>query len=142
VGAMECCHKQGIIHRDLKLENVLFESKARCRIKVVDFGIAGMVKGGRGEENNAATLRYMTPEMVASYMSTASPAMDIWAIGVMLYSMIFLKFPFGGKDRQAIKDAILNKEAKIPKDFPCTSELIDFLNGCLQKDPAKRITIL
>ena len=42
---IQTCHKHGVIHRDLKLENVLFENKDRKRIKVVDFGISGMCKG-------------------------------------------------------------------------------------------------
>ena len=41
VSAIAACHEQGIIHRDLKLENVLFDTKLRTRIKIVDFGIAG-----------------------------------------------------------------------------------------------------
>jgi serine/threonine protein kinase len=101
-----------------------------------------MCKDGKGEKNDAATLRYMTPEMVADHLSTASPAMDVWAIGVMLYSILFYKFPFNGKSKREIKDAILNKEAFIPRDCYCTPEAKDLLNGCLQKDPLKRMTIL
>jgi len=43
---------------------VLFESKIRTRIKVVDFGISGMCKGNQAEKNDAGTLRYMSPEMI------------------------------------------------------------------------------
>jgi eukaryotic-like serine/threonine-protein kinase len=52
------------VHRDLKLENVLFDSEAKNRIKVVDFGIAGIVTDLHSDKNIAATLKYMTPEMV------------------------------------------------------------------------------
>lgn len=55
---------QGVVHRDLKLENVLFDSEAKNRIKVVDFGIAGIVTDLHSDKNIAATLKYMTPEMV------------------------------------------------------------------------------
>lgn len=44
VSALDACHEKGVIHRDLKLENVLFESKAKDRIKVVDFGISGICR--------------------------------------------------------------------------------------------------
>ena len=81
----------------MKLENVLFETKARTRIKVVDFGISGMCKGGAQDKNDAGTLRYMAPEMLADSISNANPAIDFWAIGVMLYCMVFDKFPFNGE---------------------------------------------
>jgi len=104
---MESCHSQGVIHRDLKLENVLFESKARTKIKVVDFGISGMCKGSQAEKNDAGTLRYMPPEMLHDDMSTANPALDVWAIGVMLYCMVFDKFPFNGETPDIIRHKIL-----------------------------------
>lgn len=89
-----------MIHRDLKLENVLFESKARSKIKVVDFGISGMCKGNTAERNNAGTLMYMPPEVLLNMNSNASPAMDVWAIGIMLYSMRYYQFPFNGETSQ------------------------------------------
>lgn len=64
LSAIEACHSQGIIHRDLKLENVLFESKARSRIKIVDFGISGVSKGNIAEKTDAGTIRYMAPEVL------------------------------------------------------------------------------
>ena len=86
---IENCHDQGVIHRDLKLENVLFESKERTKIKIVDFGIAGMCKPDNHEKNDAGTLRYMPPEVLANAHTLANPANDVWALGIMLYSMIF-----------------------------------------------------
>ena len=61
---IENCHDQGVIHRDLKLENVLFETKGRTKIKIVDFGIAGMCKPDMHEKNDAGTLKYMAPEVL------------------------------------------------------------------------------
>lgn len=62
--AIEDCHQKGVIHRDLKLENVLFETKAKQKIKVVDFGISGMCKHNFAEKNDAGTLRFMPPEVL------------------------------------------------------------------------------
>ena len=63
ISGVSACHQRGVIHRDLKLENVLFLTKRRQYIKIVDFGIAGMSKGGVHEENDAVTMNYMTPEV-------------------------------------------------------------------------------
>ena len=96
IAAIDVCHNQGIIHRDLKLENVLFESKTRTRIKVVDFGIAGRCTANSADKTDAGTLRYMAPEVLNGTDNKASPAIDVWAMGVMLYCMLFYKFPFNG----------------------------------------------
>jgi serine/threonine protein kinase len=92
----------------LKLENVLFESKARTRIKIVDFGIAGRCKGTNIEKTDAGTLRYMAPEVLQGLDTKASPAIDFWALGVMLYCMLFYKFPFNGKEGNEIKEKIIS----------------------------------
>lgn len=98
ISAIDVCHSQGIVHRDLKLENVLFESKARSRIKVVDFGIAGRCTPSVTDKTDAGTLRYMAPEVLNGTDTKAKPAIDIWAIGCMLYCMLFYKFPFNGEN--------------------------------------------
>ena len=100
---MECCHAQGVIHRDLKLENVMFETMMRNRIKVVDFGIAGLCRGDDSEKNEYATVRYMTPEMISTRNSVAAPPMDVWAIGIMMYSMLFNRLPFNADSKDDIK---------------------------------------
>ena len=87
----------------MKLENVLFDSEARNRIKIVDFGIAGLVTSVSAEKNIAATLKYMTPEMILQQNSVASPAMDVWAIGIMTYCMLFNRLPFSGATKELIK---------------------------------------
>ena len=115
----------------------MFSTTAHRKIKVVDFGIAGICKGGEGENNDASTLRYTTPEMLTS--NNANPAMDVWAIGIMLYYMLFNEFPFNGKEKDDIREAIKNKPLKLPKYATITPELVNFLTACLVKNPAKRI---
>jgi len=108
ISGIEVCHSQGIIHRDLKLENVLFESKARTRIKIVDFGIAGRCTPAISDKTDAGTLRFMAPEVLNGTAVNASPAIDIWALGCMLYCMVFYKFPFNGENAHQVKDKIIN----------------------------------
>jgi serine/threonine protein kinase len=132
---------QGVVHRDLKLENVLFDSEAKNRIKVVDFGIAGIVTDLHSDKNTAATLKYMTPEMVTQVNSVASPPMDVWAIGIMTYCILFNRLPFTGSTREIIKNLISTSELVTPKEITVTPQCQQFLNGCLNKNPSDRLTI-
>jgi serine/threonine protein kinase len=100
-----------------------------------------MCKGSTGEKNDAGTLRYMPPEMLQDELSTANPAIDVWAIGVMLYCMVFDKFPFNGDSPDAIRHKIIGQDFKVPKEQPVTDEFVDFLHGLLRKDPLKRMDI-
>ena len=83
----------------------------------------------------------MAPEMLSDISSTANPAIDIWAIGVMLYCMVFDKFPFNGENADIIRSKIKSSDIKIPKDTPVTDEFADFVKGLLRKDPASRMDI-
>lgn len=60
---MSYCHNRGIVHRDLKLENVLLKTQGDMHIKVVDFGIAGVCAGSRKDKVDAGSIAYMPPEV-------------------------------------------------------------------------------
>ena len=79
---MHYCHIRGIVHRYLKLENVLFKAPGEMQIKVVDFGIAGVCVTNKKDKVDAGSIAYMPPESFRSGTET-SPAIDVWAIGVM-----------------------------------------------------------
>ena len=91
------CHSRGVVHRDLKLENVLFKVQPEDEndlnefsVKVVDFGIAGVAS----EKVDAGTLAYMAPESLEKLAADTTPAIDVWAIGIMYYAMLYGKLPF------------------------------------------------
>lgn len=87
------------MHRDLKLENVLFKSNGDHTVKIVDFGIAGVFAGAKKDKVEAGSLAYMPPEALKGSIETA-PSIDVWAIAVMYYAMLFGHLPFWGDSEE------------------------------------------
>lgn len=67
--------------------------------------------------------------------------MDVWAIGIMTYCILFNRLPFTGTTREIIKNLISTSELVTPKEITVTPQCQQFLNGCLNKNPSDRITI-
>jgi hypothetical protein len=91
---LHCAHEQGILHRDVKPENLMFSSAGM--LKVTDFGIARMLGGGETMATRAGevlgTPAYMAPEQARN--GELSPATDVYATGVMLYELLSGRLPF------------------------------------------------
>lgn len=127
---MSYCHNRGIVHRDLKLENVLFKSKGDLFIKVVDFGIAGVCTTKQKDKVDAGSIAYMPPECFKSGTET-SPAIDVWAIGVMFYSLLYGNLPFYGETEEEFIEKICNAPLKFPNDIAVTQEAKDIIKSLL-----------
>jgi serine/threonine protein kinase len=103
-------HSLGVIHRDIKLENILLDNEGV--VKIADFGVSLEInedKTGKGNQSKCGTLAYMAPEMLtASKKKPYSFQVDIWSAGVLLYVLIFGHLPFNGRK----KEDIMKIEAK------------------------------
>ena len=64
-------------------------------MKIADFGIFGSNKGTIAERHNAGSIMYMAPELLQGD-NASDPKIDIWSLGIMMYSMIMGEYPFGG----------------------------------------------
>mmetsp|Transcript_27136 Transcript_27136/g.41298 ORF Transcript_27136/g.41298 Transcript_27136/m.41298 type:complete len:142 (+) Transcript_27136:136-561(+) len=135
------CHSRGVVHRDLKLENVLFKNTHEddMNVKVVDFGIAGMAAK---DKVDAGTLAYMAPECLDKVAADTTPAIDVWAIGVMFFAMVYGTLPFHSNNERELVKMIRNDPVKFPKDKPITQEGKEVIKAMLQKDPAKRLQLI
>ena len=117
LSAVEHCHLAGIVHRDLKLEYVLLSD--HLDIKISDFGLGRLVRPDTGLlDTFCGTPMYASPELVKGIRYEGPPA-DIWALGVILYSMVAGKPPYvAGKDGfNSLYDKICAARYKCPPYF-------------------------
>ncbi len=136
--ALHEAHSKGIVHRDIKAENIMVNSKNQ--IKVMDFGLAklkGSLKLTR-TSSTIGTLAYMSPEQIQGI--EADTRSDIFSFGVVLFELATGKMPFRGEHEAAIMYSIVNEEPedalKFRSDIP--GELLHVLKKSLEKDPEDR----
>jgi serine/threonine-protein kinase len=139
--AIQHAHGQGVVHRDLKLSNVLLAADGTP--KVTDFGLAKLSAGDLNLTQTGAavgTVPYMAPEQAAGRTKQIGPATDIWALGVMLYELLTGRRPFGGEDSDAVKRQIRKGKPPRPRTLrPELSEAVEtVLLRCLEKEPRRR----
>jgi len=94
LSAIAYCHSKGISHRDLKLENILITDKKT--IKIIDFGFSVWSKKEKKLKVFCGTPTYMAPEII-SKSEYEGPPTDIWAMGIILYTLLCGVFPFNSK---------------------------------------------
>ncbi|MFI6930022.1 serine/threonine-protein kinase [Streptomyces sp. NPDC050287] len=134
LGALEAAHAAGILHRDVKPDNVLLGR--HDRVVLTDFGIAQI----EGETNLTDTggfvgsPEYIAPERVLG--QRPGPASDLWSLGVVLYATTEGVSPFRRTNTPATLQSVLNATPAPPASAP--GPLADAINGLLQKDPARR----
>ncbi len=136
--ALQEAHSKGIVHRDIKADNIMLNTKNQ--IKVMDFGLAklkGSLKLTRSS-STVGTLAYMAPEQIQGGKVDARS--DIFSFGVVVYEMLTGRTPFRGEHEAAMMYSILNEEPEpIQKDRPeLSSEFLHILNRSLEKDPEDR----
>lgn len=130
------CHSKSIIHRDLKAENILFETPSREIVKIIDFGLSIKSKDDTTLHSLVGTSKYISPELITGEYDSKC---DMWAIGVIFYLMLYGEYPFDDEtnDRQKIFYKIQNKEPHY-SNTTVSKKANEFLKHLLNKDPSKR----
>ncbi|CCF49470.1 hypothetical protein NDA11_001901 [Ustilago hordei] len=132
--ALEYFHKQGIIYRDLKLDNIMLTLDGH--IKVADYGLCKEEMWfGNTTSTFCGTPEFMAPEILLE--QRYGRAVDWWAFGILIYEMLLGQAPFRGDDEDEIFDAILEDEPLYPLHMPADS--VSILEKLLTRDPTKRL---
>ncbi|KAG4380938.1 hypothetical protein AAZX31_15G042000 [Glycine max] len=164
--ALEYLHCQGIIYRDLKPENVLLKSNGH--VSLTDFDLSCltfskpqliisatnskkkkkkkqksqevpmfMAEPVRASNSFVGTEEYIAPEIITGSGHTS--AVDWWALGILIYEMLYGYTPFRGKTRQKTFANILHKDLKFPKSKPVSLQGKQLIYWLLQRDPKDRL---
>ncbi|NXX00832.1 HUNK kinase, partial [Larus smithsonianus] len=139
LSAVEHLHCQGIVHRDLKIENFLLDENNN--IKIVDFGLSNTAKfEGLSQEllhTQCGSPAYAAPELLAQ--RKYGPKVDIWSIGVSTFAMLTGTLPFTVEPfniKQLHQKMLIGEISPIPSDI--SPGAVHFMQSLLEPDPAKR----
>ena len=140
VKGVQDIHKHGIVHRDLKQENIFLSNDSEApKIKIGDFGLAYHCSANISYNNLSGTLPYMSPEKVLCKPSGFKS--DVWSLGVILYSMICGSFPFYSHESQEETIERITRE-ELSFEAPVWDEVSegckDLIINMLQKDQKSR----
>ncbi len=140
--ALSRAHDLGVVHRDLKSDNILLTARGGRKdfVKILDFGLAALAHDPRLAPKGAVfgTPEYMSPEQARG--ETASPQSDLYALGVLFFEMLTGRLPFRSGDRDTLlemqRTAQAPKPSSIRQDCHPVAERI--VMRLLEKDPRKR----
>ena len=137
--ALDYAHQKGVIHRDIKPDNILIAGKDL--IKLADFGIARALSRRSCKTKTGlvlGTVAYMAPEQISEMNLT--PSVDIYGLGVVLYECLSGRQPFKGKTIEVAAAQIKQKPPPISnKDLEDHPEVATLIEWALKKDPKERI---
>jgi tRNA A-37 threonylcarbamoyl transferase component Bud32/Ca2+-binding EF-hand superfamily protein len=135
-------HEYGIIHRDIKPQNIMLTDKSGFpKVRIVDFGLSKVIGSNEKASECLGTLNFSAPEIVKKM--GYNNRVDIWSLGVLIYYLLFDSLPFSDPDKQMLNVVtnICYKEYSIPNGYKVSTELLDLLKCCLEKNYDKRISI-
>ncbi|KAI9105929.1 kinase-like domain-containing protein [Phlyctochytrium arcticum] len=132
--ALEYFHKNNIVYRDLKLDNILLSLHGH--IKIADYGLCKEnMPHGATTSTFCGTPEFMAPEILQD--KPYGRAVDWWALGVLIYEMLLGQSPFRGDNEEEIFEAILEDEILYPVNM--AKDAVSLLQQLLMKDPTKRL---
>ncbi|KAL1567764.1 Serine/threonine-protein kinase ht1 [Salvia divinorum] len=131
---MEYLHSQGVIHRDLKSNNLLLNDE--MRVKVADFGTSCLETQCREAKGNMGTYRWMAPEMIKEKPYTRK--VDVYSFGIVLWELTTALLPFQGMTPVQAAFAVAEKNERPPLAASCQPAIAHLIKRCWAVNPSKR----
>jgi calcium-dependent protein kinase len=137
--ALNYIHSHGIVHRDVKLENFMYDKKNNGRLKLIDFGFSEMVDPGKKISGSMGTLAYVAPEVLSG---SCTSQCDMWSLGICGFVMLAGYMPFSGDEAEVMVSNIQLGRYTMKSDRwdKISTEAKDFISSLLQVDPQQRLT--
>ncbi|CUM63687.1 uncharacterized protein PRCAT00001271001 [Priceomyces carsonii] len=134
--ALDYCHKNNVVHRDLKIENIMINQKGD--IKIIDFGLSNLYAPKSLLKTYCGSLYFAAPELLSAkpYMG---PEVDVWSFGVVLYVLVCGKVPFDDQSVSVLHEKIKKGNVEYPAFL--SRECVSLLSRMLIVDPLKRATL-
>ena len=126
------CHGKGVVHRDIKDENILIDINT-FKIKLIDFGSGALLQEGLYHKFKGTRV-YSPPEWINCRVYTAE-GLTVWSLGILLYNMLCGDIPFESDQEISAGRLVWMKQVKL------SSQVKDLILGCLTVDPSKRMTL-
>eukprot|EP00873_Tetraselmis_striata_P018571 jgi/Tetstr1/438835/TSEL_027344.t1 len=144
--ALEHLHRNGIAHRDLKLENVVFgEDDCLSTLRIIDFGLAGQLSKECPKFSKACGTPVSTAPEVLVQQASYGTSCDVWSLGCLLFTLLSGAPPFGCKPFISLRDLVhIIRRGRYSMADPAwemvSESARDFVNSLLTVDPASRPT--
>jgi len=136
--ALNYLHQANVVHRDIKLENFLYEKEGSKHLKLIDFGFSKIWKPNTKMQLSCGTLSYVAPEVLGkSYGSKC----DMWSLGVTVFILLFGYMPFSGSEETQVRLIRQGRYSRKEREWKkVSSEAQHFVESLLVVDPTARLS--
>ncbi|KAJ9399281.1 hypothetical protein DTO282F9_3904 [Paecilomyces variotii] len=134
--ALDYCHRNSIVHRDLKIENILISKTGD--IKIIDFGLSNLFSPKGHLKTFCGSLYFAAPELLQARQYTG-PEVDVWSFGIVLYVLVCGKVPFDDQSMPQLHAKIKKGVVEYPQGL--TTECRHIISRMLVTDPKQRASL-
>ncbi|KAI9255203.1 kinase-like domain-containing protein [Phascolomyces articulosus] len=137
ISALDYMHRNSIVHRDLKIENILID-KAGRNVKLIDFGLSNLFAPEKLLTTYCGSLYFAAPELLRAN-PYKGPEIDVWSMGVVIYVMVTGAVPFDDKSMPGLHEKIKRGHVTYPQHM--SDECRHLLTQIFVTDPTKRVIL-